>query len=348
MQAGGWGPGGSSGNSGSVNVTLVPVSERNDSQAQLISKTRQIIKKYSSKEYRVNVSGQSSISGSLGLGRGGSGIGYYISGPNMDQLNQYAEQLVEKMQNDPLFRDPDNSVDVGTPEIHVTIDRVKAADLGVKAGDVATALNTFAAGQRITTFSQNNKQYDVILQADEKYRRDRNNLQYFTVASTNGGTISLDKLVKIEDGLSPASISRLNRQRQVTVSAGLPPNSSESDAVAKLETYVKELKMPTEYSAGVTGQSKELKRAYDSFMYAFLLSFVFMYLILAAQFESFIHPITILLTLPLSIPFALVSTFIAGQSLNIFSALGILLLFGIVKKNAILQIDHTNHLRKKE
>jgi HAE1 family hydrophobic/amphiphilic exporter-1 len=139
----------------------------------------------------------------------------------------------------------------------------------------------------------------------------------------------------------------LNRQRQVTVSASLPPNASESDAVAKLEGYVKELNLPTEYTAGVTGQSKELQRAYQSFLYAFLLSFVFMYLILAAQFESFIHPITILLTLPLSIPFALVSTLIAGQTLNIFSALGILLLFGIVKKNAILQIDHTNTLRSR-
>ncbi len=343
-RAGGFGSSG--GGSGSISVSLVPPDERKFSQADLINQTRGIIKKYQSKDYRINASAQSSISGSLGLGRGGSGIGYYLSGPDMGQLKTYADQLVEKMKQDPVFREPDSSYDAGTPEIQVTIDRAKAADLNIKAGDVATALNTFAAGQRVTTFSQNNKQYDVVLQADEKYRHDRNNLKYFTVASGNGGTVSLEKVIKIEDGLSPSSISRLNRQRQITVSAGLPPNTSESDALAKLEGYVKELNLPTEYTTGVTGQSKELQRAYQSFLYAFLLSFVFMYLILAAQFESFIHPITILLTLPLSIPFALLSTAIAGQTLNIFSALGILLLFGIVKKNAILQIDHTNHLRE--
>ena len=344
-RAGGFGSSG--GGSGSISISLVPPDQREFSQADLINKTRGIIKKYQSKDYRINASAQSSISGSLGLGRGGSGIGYYLSGPDMNKLKGYADQLVERMKQDPIFREPDSSYDEGTPEIQVTIDRAKAADLNIKAGDVATALNSFAAGQRVTTFSQNNKQYDVVLQADEKYRHDRNNLQYFTVASGNGGTVSLEKVIKIEDGLSPSSISRLNRQRQITVSAGLPPNTSESDALAKLEGYVKELNLPTEYTTGVTGQSKELQRAYQSFLYAFMLSFVFMYLILAAQFESFVHPVTILLTLPLSIPFALLSTALAGQTLNIFSALGILLLFGIVKKNAILQIDHTNHLREK-
>ena len=348
VMAGGFGGGGGGGsaNAGSINVSLVPVEQRKFSQADLINRSRAIIKNYQSKDYRINASASSSIGNSLGLGRGGSSIGYYIAGPDMQKLNQFATQLVEKMKQDQVFREPDTSIDQGTPEIQVTIDREKAADLGVKAGDVATALNTFAAGQRITTFSQNNKQYDVVLQADEVFRRDRNNLQYFTVVSSKGETIGLEKLVKINSGMSPASISRLNRQRQVTISAGLPPNASESDALAKLQNYVKELNLPPEYTTGVTGQSRELQKAYNSFLYAFLLSFVFMYLILAAQFESFIHPITILLTLPLSIPFALISTAIAGQTLNIFSALGILLLFGIVKKNAILQIDHTNTLRR--
>ncbi|NJM52700.1 MAG: TolC family protein [Blastocatellia bacterium] len=339
---------GSGPNNGFINIRLKPVDEREKSQAAIINQTRGLVKKYQSKDYQVSVSATSSIAGSIGLGgRGGgsTGIGFYIAGPDIKMLNTYATQLVDRLKQDPSFRDPDTSIEVGTPEIRVVIDRTKAADLGVKAGDIAQALNILAAGQRISTFNEGSDQYDVIVQADEQFRRDRNNLQYFTVASSNGVPVSLEKTVKLAEGLSPSSINRLNRQRQVSISSSLPPNASESDALAKLVNYAKDLNMPPEYVTGVTGQSKELNRAYDSFMLAFLLSFIFMYLILAAQFESFIHPITILLTLPLSIPFALISTAIAGQTLNIFSALGILLLFGIVKKNAILQIDHTNTLR---
>jgi HAE1 family hydrophobic/amphiphilic exporter-1 len=339
----GWG----GGSSGRIFVSLVPVSERKKSQADLINQARGIARKYANKDFRVNVSGSSSISGSLGLGRGGSGIGFYIAGPDQEKLKQYGEALVAKLEQDPLFRDPDTSEEEGAPELQIKIDRKKAADLGVRAGDVAQALNIAAAGQRVSTFSEGTEQYDVVVQADEPFRRDRNNLQYFTVASSSGTPVGLEKLVTIEEGTSPATINRLNRQRQITISASLPPNASESDALEKIQAYARELNMPPEYRTGVTGQSKELQRAYESFMLAFLLSFVFMYLILAAQFESFIHPVTILLTLPLSVPFALLSTALAGQTLNIFSALGILLLFGIVKKNAILQIDHTNHLREK-
>lgn len=336
---------GSGPNNGFVNVSLFPVSERTKSQADLINVTRQIAKKYSSKDYQVTVSASSSIAGSIGLGRGGSGVGMYISGPDMAKLTEYANAIVEKMKQEPIYRDPDTSIELGNPEIKVSIDRVRAADLGVRAGDVAQALNILSAGQIVSTFSQGSEQLDVVVRAEEAYRRDRDNFKFFTVGSTNGGVVDLAQVVKIYEGTAPTSISRLNRQRQVTVSAGLPPNASESDAVAKMQKFAEDLQMPAEYLTGVTGQSKELQKAYESFLYAFLLSFVFMYLILAAQFESFIHPVTILLTLPLAVPFALLSTAMAGQTLNIFSALGILLLFGIVKKNAILQIDHTNTLR---
>jgi HAE1 family hydrophobic/amphiphilic exporter-1 len=346
VNAGGFG-GGGGGNSGNISVSLVPVSERKQGQSELIARVRNMVKPYSNKDWRINVSAQSSIAQGIGLGRGGSGIGYFISGPDMAQLNKYADAVVDRMKEDPIFQNPDNSVDSGSPEVRFVIDRAKAADLGVNASDISRALNIAAAGQRVSTFGEGTQQYDVIVQADEKFRRSRENLQYFTVSSTKGTPVDLERLVTAQEANSPSSISRLNRQRVVTISSSLPPNTSEADALTKLQGFVNDLKLPAEYTSGVQGQSKELQRAYSSFLLAFLLSFVFMYLILAAQFESFIHPVTILLTLPLSVPFALISTAIAGQTLNIFSALGILLLFGIVKKNAILQIDHTNTLRSR-
>ena len=346
-QVGGFGGGGQS-NSGQVQVRLKPVEEREYSQTELIQQTRDMIRarKYP-KEYVIGASGTSSIGASIGGGggRGGSSLGFFISGPDIQKLDEYSNRLIERIKQDKNFRDADRSLQLSSPEVRILIDRERAADLGVKAGDVAQALNILAAGQRVTTFSEGSDQYDVVVRADEPFRRTRESLKDFTVASSAGGTVGLEKLVRLEEGNSPASIDRLNRQRQVTISASLAPNASESDALVVLQRYANELNMEAGYRTGVTCQSKELQRANQSFMLAFLLSFVFMYLILAAQFESFIHPVTILLTLPLSIPFALLSTMIAGQRLNIFSALGILLLFGIVKKNAILQIDHTNELR---
>jgi HAE1 family hydrophobic/amphiphilic exporter-1 len=348
VNAGGFGGGGGGGspNAGSISVRLRPVKERKFSQVDLIQQTRDLIRKRKyPKEYVLNASGTSSIGASIGGGRGGSSLALFISGPDIQKLDEYSNKLVERIKQNQNFRDADRSLQLSSPELRIIIDRQRAADLNVKAGDVAQALSILAAGQRVTTFSEGSDQYDVVVRAAEEFRRTRESLSNFTVASGSGGTVGLEKLVRVEEGESPASIDRLNRQRQVSVSASLAPGGSESDGLVAVQNYARELNMEAGYRTGVTGQSKELQRANTSFMVAFALSFVFMYLILAAQFESFIHPVTILLTLPLSIPFALLSTLIAGQRLNIFSALGILLLFGIVKKNAILQIDHTNELR---
>ncbi len=340
------GAGGGSPNQGNINVRLVAPADREFSQAELINKAREITKKYP-KQYTIGVSGTSSIGASLGIGgrSGSSGIGFFISGPDMDKLDEFSQKLVDRLKQDPNFRDADRSLDLSSPELQIAIDRNKAADLGVSTGAVAQALNVFANGQQVSTFSEGTDLFDVYVQADEPYRRTRDDLKNFTVTSSKGGLVGLDQLVTFKEDKTAASIARLNRQRQVTISASVAPTSSEADAVTTLQKYAADLNMGAEYATGVTGQSKELARATNSFALAFLLSFVFMYLILAAQFESFVHPVTILLTLPLSVPFALLSSLIAGQRLNIFSALGILLLFGIVKKNAILQIDHTNTLR---
>src|ERR1041385_159409 len=165
------------------------------------------------------------------------------------------------------------------------------------------------------------------------------------VSSTKVGWVSLDNLVKVEEGTGPAAIDRLNRRRQVTILGNVRPGGSQAAVIQKMDQFAKEINIAPAYSTGLAGRSKELGRAGYYFALAFILSFVFMYMVLAAQFESFIHPITILLTLPLAIPFGILSLLMTGQTVNIFSGLGLLLLFGVVKKNAILQIDHTNQLR---
>ncbi len=163
--------------------------------------------------------------------------------------------------------------------------------------------------------------------------------------SAAGQRIALRNVVKINRGTGPAEINRLNRRRQIMITANMLPGHSSQAAIDALNQAARDLKMEKGYASGVTGMSREQEKTGVSFMMAFLLSIIFMYLILAAQFESWIHPITILLALPMTVPFALLSIVALDQSLNIFSALGILVLFGIVKKNSILQIDHTNALR---
>jgi hydrophobic/amphiphilic exporter-1 (mainly G- bacteria), HAE1 family len=327
-------------NNGTIFVRLTPAGERELSQSQLIARARQITAEYP-KNLTISVQPVSPISG----GGSNAPVQFNITGPDLQKLDEYSAKVLERMKTDPNMVDPDRSLIPGKPEVQISIDRQRAADLGVSVAAISQTLNTLIAGQEITTFNEGTEQYDVRLRAEGEFRRDPESLRQITVPTAGGGTVSLENVVKIERGTGPAAINRLSRQRLVTLLANLPPGGSQSAALESLQRYVAELNMEPGYVGSLSGQSKELGRAGFYFGLAFALSFIFMYMVLAAQFESFVHPITILLTLPLSIPFALISVFIAGQSMNIFSLLGILLLFGIVKKNAILQIDHTNGLR---
>ena len=330
-------------NTGTITVRMKPPDQRSITQAEAVQRTRALTRRYP-KELVIGASSISSISSAIGGGRSSS-LAFYLAGPDLQKLDEYSQKIIDKIKQNPNIQDADRSLVLGNPEARVIIDRQRAADLGVRAGDIAQALSTMVAGSRVSTYSEGSDQYDVVLMAENQYRQNTDLLNQLTVMSTNGAPVELAKVVRLEEGTSPTSIDRINRQRQVTISASVSPNGSETEALQALQNAAKEVGMESGYTTGVTGQSKQLGQANYYFMLAFILSFIFMYLVLAAQFESFIHPVTILLTLPLSIPFALLSTFIAGQKLNIFSALGMLVLFGIVKKNAILQIDHTNELR---
>jgi HAE1 family hydrophobic/amphiphilic exporter-1 len=282
-----------------------------------------------------------------GSGPSGGGIQYALSGPDLEKLDQYSSKAVDLIDQHPAIVDVTRSYVPGRPELRVVIDRKRAADLGIRVEDVSQTVNALMAGQRVTTFNSANDQYDVLLKAQDAFRRAPETLAAATVRTASGELVQLRNLVTLDQGEGPASIDRLNRQRQITIAANWAPGHSQAEAQRIIQETFAGLNMEPGYSLVPSGQSRELGNAIYYFGIAFALSFVFMYMVLAAQFESFIHPVTILLTLPLSVPFGLLASILFAQDLNIYSALGVLLLFGIVKKNAILQIDHTIGLRAK-
>ena len=335
-------------NVASIYVKLTPIEERSISQQDVMVRARsEVLGKYLQQypgQLRTSVQQVAAISGG---GFRNADIQYVIGGPDLNKLTQYAEALLARMKTIPDVVDVDSTLVTGKPELRVVIDRARAADLGVRVGDIAQALNTLVAGQKVSTFNAGTDQYNVRVRAIGEFRASAEGLKRMIVSSAKIGWVSLDNLVRVEEGTGPSAIDRLNRRRQVTLMANVKPGGSQAAVIQKMNDFAKEVKIDPSYSTGLAGRSKELGRAGYYFLLAFVLSFVFMYMVLAAQFESFIHPVTILLTLPLAIPFGILSLLMTGQTVNIFSGLGLLLLFGVVKKNAILQIDHTNQLRER-
>jgi HAE1 family hydrophobic/amphiphilic exporter-1 len=246
------------------------------------------------------------------------------------------------------FRGLDTSLRLNKPELHVDIDRDRAADLGVSARDIGTALRVMVGGdEEVSRFRdpQTNEQYEVRLRLNEDDRNRPEIIDQLKLSSATGSLVELGNVAKVERVESASRIDRLDRQRMIGVRGGVAPGFALGDQLDVMNKLAADLGMPAAYTTSVTGRSRELERTFTEFALAFLLSIVFMYLILASQFESLTHPLTILLSLPLSVPFALFSVWAYGGTLNVFSALGVLVLFGVVKKNAILQIDHMNTLR---
>ncbi len=328
-------------NAGTIYVKLSDVGERAKSQETMMADARDVLAKFPP-ELRTSVQIVQAFSGG---GFRNANVQFLISGPDIKVLEEASEKVLAKMKTIPDAVDVDSTLIAGKPELQLEVDRDTAADLGVKVGDVSQALNTLVAGQQATTFNAGSDQYDVYVRAINPFRTSEVGLKRMIVPSAKLGVVTLDRVVKSKPGTGPSAIDRTNRQKQVTLLANTKPGGSAASITSAIDSYIKELQLPAGYRTGYVGQSKEMGKAGFYFLLAFMLSFIFMYIVLAAQFESFIHPVTILLTLPLSIPFGIFSLLVMGQSVNIFSGLGLLLLFGVVKKNAILQIDHTNHLR---
>ena len=329
-------------NSASMLVRLHPIEDRSRDQFEVMSQVRdQILPAFAKDGLRL------AVQGGGGPGGGGGAIQFMVQGPELARLETYSNALKEKAIAIPGLVDVDTSLNAGKPEMSVNLDRPKAADLGVQIADAAEALRLLVAGDQVTTFNDAGEQYEVHLRAEEDNRSSQDAIAGLPVPSSRLGIVSLDNIASFARGDSPASISRMGRQRQVTLTANMLPGTSQGSAQQAIADAAKELNFGPEYHADFVGRSRELNRTATAFLTAIALSFAFMYLILAAQFESWLHPVTILLSLPLTLPFALVSLIIFQQSLNIFSGLGLLVLFGVVKKNSILQIDHANQLREK-
>ncbi len=349
-------------NNASVFVRLKPIGERGEtdgverSQDDLISYARKnIVPKFAADQLRTTVG----PAGGIGGGGAQGDVAYTVAGPDLDKLQEVTQAMMSSVRKLPKVVDVDSSLIAGKPELNVEVNRPLAAQLGVQPQQVAQALNFLVGDNEVTNFQSGGEQYEVHVRAAERFRRDQNGISLLTVpANPNTGdgafpqpgaanSVPIAQVTSFERSTGPATIQRLNRQREVTITANLQPGGSAQDVIAELDKAFAAQNLGSEYTAAPTGRSKEMGKAFGAFITAFGLSIIFVYLILAAQFESWIHPVTILLSLPLTVPFALISILIFGGSLNIFSMLGILVLFGVVKKNSILQIDHTNQLRER-
>ncbi len=267
-----------------------------------------------------------------------------IRGPDGAKLDELAAQIVKKMKANPKFTDVDTNAAGRNPELQVRIDRQRAADQRVNVRGVATALGLLVGGEPVTKYKEGADQYDVWLRAELPSRDRSSAIDALTVPDARGQAVELRTFASLTDEKGPATIERYNRQRQIGVQCNFAPGVALGDALPEVDAYMKELDLPPEYRYEFLGEAKLMADSNSNFLMAFILAFIFMYMILAAQFESLVHPITILMAVPLTLPFALISLMILRTPLDVYAMIGLFMLFGIVKKNGILQVDYTNVL----
>src|SRR3989449_4221006 len=335
-------------------VQMTPLETRKISQQELMRRARtMLLSRYRAPGLRVRVEGGTDISGASTV----SGGGYYqgggtqgnrifvsIQGQDIDQLQEYVLQFMDKMKTIPGVVDVSSNYETTQQEIRVIIDRVRAADLGVEIDRLANNIRTLVGGQILDTqFKQGDEQYEVQLRLDEPFR-DPARLHNLLIPSATQRVVKLSDVAELKLSSGPNSIQRYNRQRNIQLNASLD-GIPLGDAVAEIREKAAELNMKPGYGIVFTGSAKQLAQASSDFSIAVLLAVVFIYMVLASQFNSFVHPLTIMTSLPLSLPAGLLILMAFGMTINVYSAIGMLMLFGIVKKNSILQVDYTNTLR---
>ncbi|HBD26060.1 efflux RND transporter permease subunit [Flavobacterium sp.] len=330
----------SSVNAGRVRLALVDPSERERSQKEIVDDLNKMTKKYP--QAKVNVSEQPTISVNR---RGGLPIQYIIQAPNFEKLREKIPQFMEEASKKETFSNVDVNLKFNKPEINVTINREKAESLGISVLDVAQTLQLSLSGQRFGYFMQNGKQYQVIGQFDEKDRDAPLDLTSMFVKNKAGELIQLDNVVEVEEQSNPPQLFHNNRYMSATVSAGLAPGKSMIDGINAMDE-IKEKVLDDTFTTDLGGESRDFVESSSNTSFAFGLALLLIYLILAAQFESFIDPFIIILTVPMAVAGALFSLWLFGQTWNIFSQIGTVMLIGLVTKNGILIVEFANQLRE--
>ncbi len=327
-------------NSGRVRLALKNPEERERSQKEIAEAFTKWTKKYS--QAKVTVSEQPTIAVNK---RGGLPIQYIIQAPNFEKLREKIPQFLELANQNETFSNVDVNLKFNKPEINVTIDREKAESLGISVLDVAQTLQLSLSGQRFGYFMRNGKQYQVIGQFDDKDRDEPLDLTSMFVKNNKGELIQLDNVVKVDEQSNPPQLYHNNRYMSATVSAGLAPGKSISDGIEAMDE-IKAKVLDSSFTTDLGGESRDFVESSSNTMFAFGLALLLIYLILSAQFESFIDPFIIILTVPMAVAGALFSLWLFGQTWNIFSQIGTVMLIGLVTKNGILIVEFANKLRE--
>ncbi|MBV8487870.1 MAG: efflux RND transporter permease subunit, partial [Planctomycetaceae bacterium] len=321
-----------------IYVRMTELEDRNYTQFAVQQQAREMLADYP--DLRVSVNDVSAFQG----GRRSQTFQVNLAGPDLGRLSTYAERLLSELKAEPGFKDLDTTLSLRKPEMQVLVDREAASDLGVPVGTVADTLRVLVGGLPVSKFRDGDEQYDVWLRADAKNRGTTKELYQLTLPSPTVGLVKLASLAKLVDERGPTEIERLGRERIVTV-LGNPEDIPLSEAVSRAEKVLQRMNLPPQYSYVFTGQAKTLGETGYYFLIAFALSITFMYLILAAQFESWTQPVAILMALPVTIPFGMLSLVLWRTPMDLYAMFGLFMLVGIVKKNGILQVDATNQLR---
>jgi HAE1 family hydrophobic/amphiphilic exporter-1 len=319
----------------------LPHDERKNTQSQIITEMRRRLAAHPS--YRPSITSRNALGS--GEGTGGFAIAANILGPDLAEIAEYSKKALLAAQKLPSLTDVKLTLNLSNPEVHVAVDRRRAADLGVRMATVGNTLRLAVSGDdQISFYKEAAEQYPVKMRVLENQRRDIEEIGRLTVPSATG-PVRIDNIARLERGLGPTTLQRSNRQFTVSLIADVAPGHALDEASNDVRRMLAGLNMPVTMSFRLQGQSKILEETTANLIMAIGLAMIFVYMVLASQFESFLQPIVIMLVMPIAVPFALFTLWATGRTLNLWSALGMLLLLGIVKKNSILQVDYANVLR---